>query len=73
MVSLPSWVVTTAWLSLNLLPLFIAALLWLVLGYGRMGLLLAVFYPVYFVPYGFFVALPVMVWLFRDPASLHRR
>jgi hypothetical protein len=66
-------VITATWLALNLFPLFIAALLWLVLGYGRVGLLLVVFYPVYFVPYGFFVALPLMVRLFRDPASVHRR
>ena len=73
MTSPPSWVVTTTWLSLNLLPLFLAAFVWLVLGYRLVGLLLAVLYPVYFVPYGFFVALPLMVRLFRHPASSHRR
>jgi hypothetical protein len=73
MTSPPSWAITTAWLTLNLLPLFIAAFVWLALGYGPRGLLLAVLYPVYFVPFGFFVALPLMVRLFRHPASLHRR
>jgi hypothetical protein len=72
MASPPSWVITATWLALNLLPLVIAPLLWLVLGYRLAGLLLAVLYPVYFVPYGFFVALPLMLRLFRHPASLHR-
>jgi len=69
----PSWVITTTWLTLNLFPLFFAAFVWLMLGYRLVGLLLLVLYPVYFVPFGVFVALPLMVKLFRDPASRHQR
>jgi len=68
-----SFVITATWLVLNLLPLLLAALVWFVLGYRRVGLLLVFLYPLYFVPYGFFVSLPVMVRLFRHPASLHGR
>jgi len=73
MSSLPSWVVTATWVALNLLPLFSAAFVWLILGYRLVGLVLAVLYPVYFIPYGFFVALPLMVRLFRHPASRYQR
>jgi hypothetical protein len=73
MTSPPSWAITTAWLTLNLLPLFIAAFVWLALGYRLVGLLLAVLSPLYFVPVGFFVVLPLRLRLFRHPASLHRR
>jgi hypothetical protein len=68
-----SSVVTATWVALNLLPLFIAAFVWLVLGYRRVGLLLIILYPLYFVPYGFFVSLPLMVRLFRPSASSHRQ
>jgi hypothetical protein len=73
MASPRSFVITATWLVLNLLPLFLAALVGCVLGYRRVGLFLVLLYPLYFVPYGFFVSLPVMVRLFRHPASLHRR
>ena len=66
-------VITAAWFTLNLLPLVVAALVWLVLGSWFWGLLLIALYPLYFVLYGFFVSLPLMVKLFRQPASLHRR
>jgi hypothetical protein len=65
--------VTAAWVSLNLLPLLISALVWLVLGHWLVALLLVIFYPVYIVLYGFFVSLPLMVRLFRQPASSHER
>jgi hypothetical protein len=65
--------ITATWLVLNLLPLLLAALVWCVLGYWRVGLILVFLYPLYFVPYGFFVSLPVMVCLFRHPASLPGR
>jgi hypothetical protein len=68
-----SLIITASWVSLNLLPLLIAALLWLVLEYWLVGLLVAALYPLYFVPYGFFVSLPLMVRLFRHSASLYRR
>ena len=73
MLSFRSFVITVTWMSLNLLPLLIAALVWLVLGYWLVGLLLAILYPVYAVPYGFFISMPLMVRLFQHPASLHRR
>ncbi len=65
--------VTAAWTTLNLLPLLVAALVWLVFGSWLWGLLLVILYPLYFVPYGFFVAMPLMVRLFRQPASLHKQ
>jgi len=68
-----SVLLTATWVSLNLLPLLIAALIWLVLGNWMVGLLLMILYPLYVVFYGFFVSLPMMVRLFRHPASLHRR
>ena len=73
MTSARSSVITATWVSLNLLPLVIAAFIGLVLGKWLVGLLLVILYPVYVVFYGFFVSLPVMVRLFRDAASLHRR
>ena len=65
--------VTAAWITLTLLPILAAALVWLVLGSWFWGLLLVILYPLYFAPYGFFVAMPLMVWLFRQPASPHQR
>jgi len=66
-------VITAIWTSVNLLPLLLAAFLWLVLGHWLAGLLLVILYPLYIVFYGFFVALPVMVRLFRLPANMHQR
>jgi len=73
MASRHSSVVTATWASLNLLPLLVAAFVWLVLGNWVVGLLLVLLYPLYVVFYGFFVSLPLMVRLFRHPASLYRR
>jgi hypothetical protein len=73
MLSSRSSVITVAWISLQLLPLLIAALVWLVLGNWLVGLLLVILYPVYVVPYGFFISMPLMVRLFQPPASLYRR
>jgi len=73
MTSPRSSVVTAAWISFNLLPLLVAALIWLVLGNWPVALLLVIFYHLYVVIYGFFVSLPLMVRTFRHPASLHRR
>ena len=70
---LPHTMVTTAWIILNLFPLVLGALVWLVFGSIFWSLVLVVLYPVYFVPYGFFFAMPLMVKLFRQPASPHRR
>ncbi len=66
-------IVTAAWITLNLPPLLVAVWIWLVLGSWGWGLLLVILYPLYVVPYGFFIAMPLMVWLFRKPASLHQR
>ncbi len=68
-----SALITATWVSLNLLPLLIAALVWLVLDNWMVGLLLVILYPLYVVLYGFFVSMEIMVGLFRPPASLHRR
>jgi hypothetical protein len=73
MASPRSSLITAIWVSLNLFPLLIAALVWLVLGNWLVGLLLAILYPLYVVPYGFFISMPLMVRLFQSPASLHRR
>lgn len=68
-----SALITATWVSLNLLPLLITALVWFVLGNWVVGLLLVILYPLYVVLYGFFVSMPLMVRLFQPPASLHRR
>ncbi len=73
MLSSRSSTITAVWISLKLLPLLIAAFVWLVLGNWLVGLLLAILYPVYVVPYGFFISMPLMVRLFQHPASLYRR
>lgn len=65
--------VTAAWISFNLIPLLIAAFVWLVLDNWPVALLLVIFYPLYVAIYGFFVSLPLMVRTFRHPASLHKR
>jgi hypothetical protein len=65
--------VTAAWLSFNFIPLLIAAFVWLVLDNWLVALLLVILYPLYIVFYGFFISLPLMVRLFRHPASLHKR
>src|SRR5262249_39998557 len=57
----------------NLLPLLLAALAWFVVGNWVVRLLIMVLYLLCIVPYGFFVAMPLMVRLFQHPASLHRR
>jgi hypothetical protein len=68
-----SSVITAIWLSINLLPLLLAAFVGLVWGHWLVGLLLVILYPLYIVFYGFFVSLPVMVRLFRLPANSHQR
>ena len=73
MASPRSSVITAAWVSLNLFPLLIAALVWLVVGNWIVRLLIMILYPLCIVPYGFFVSMPVMVRLFQHPASQHRR
>ena len=64
--------ITVAWILLNVLPLVAIAVLWSFLD-ALLGIPLLILYLIGVVPYGFFVALPVMVKLFRKPASLHRR
>ncbi|MGH7961367.1 MAG: hypothetical protein ACRERD_06015 [Candidatus Binatia bacterium] len=64
--------ITAAWITLSLLPLLVAALIWF-LCENWWGLLLVALYPLYFIPYGFFVSMPLMGWLFRKPASQHRK
>jgi len=68
-----SSVITATWALLNLLPLLLAALVWFIVGNWVVRLLITVLYLVCIVPYGFFVAMPLMVRLFQHPASLHRR
>jgi len=68
-----SSVITATWALLNLLPLLLAALVWFIVGNWVVRLLIMVLYLVCIVPYGFFVAMPLMVRLFQHPASLHRR
>lgn len=65
--------VTVAWVTLNLIPLIAIGLAGFALGSWVWGLLLLVLYGFFFVPYGFFIAMPIMVKLFRHPASVHRR
>jgi hypothetical protein len=64
--------VTIVWTSLHVLPLVVVALIWFLFG-AVWGIVSLVLYVIGIVLYGFFVSLPVMVRLFRKPASLHRR
>ena len=64
--------VTFVWIALHLLPLGVVALIWVLFG-AVWGIVALVFYVLGIVIYGFFVSLPLMVKLFRKPASLHRR
>jgi hypothetical protein len=73
MVSPRSSVITATWAFLNLLPLLLAALVWFVVGNWVVRLFIMILYSLCIVPYGFFVAMPLMVRLFQHPASLHRR
>ncbi|MBI3303963.1 MAG: hypothetical protein HYZ72_18000 [Deltaproteobacteria bacterium] len=66
-------VVTAAWVTLNLLPLIAIVLIWLVFDSWRWGLVLLLLYPLCFVPYGFFIAMPFMVKLFRPPSTVYKR
>ena len=72
MTSSRSSMVTAAWVSFNLIPLLVAALVWLVLGNWMVALLLVLLFPLYVVIYGFFISLPLMVRTFRHPASAHK-
>jgi hypothetical protein len=63
---------TVVWLALNTLPLAVAALVWSLLS-SFWGIVLLLLFPLYIIPYGFFVSLPLMVKLFRKPASIYRR
>lgn len=63
---------TVVWLVLNTLPLVVAALVWSLLS-SFWGIVLLLLFPLYIIPYGFFVSLPLMVKLFRKPASIYRR
>jgi hypothetical protein len=73
MISPRSSTTTAVWITINLLPLLVAALVWFVFGSWLLGLLLIVLYPLYILPYGFFVSLPLMIRLFRPPASVYRQ
>jgi len=73
MASPRSSVITATWALLNLLPLLLAVLTWFVVGNWVVRLLIMILYPFCIVPYGFFVAMPLMVRVFQHPASLHRR
>lgn len=64
--------ITAVWITLYVLPLIPIALIWFFFG-ATWGIVALVLYVIGIVPYGFFVSLPVMVKLFRKPASLHRR
>ncbi len=65
--------ITITWIALNLLPLLVVVAVWAAVGGWLWGLCLLGVYVVGVVPYGFFVALPLMVKLFRPPASPYRR
>ncbi len=65
--------VTAVWIALNVLPLLGIALVSLAFASWILGLCLLVLYVLLFIPYGMFVSLPMMVKIFRKPASPHRR
>lgn len=65
--------ITAAWIGLNFLPLFAVVILCFILQSWLWSITLILLYLVIFVPYGFFVSLPLMTKIFRRPASLHSR
>jgi hypothetical protein len=65
--------ITVAWVTVSLLPLIVVVLAAFALESWSLRVLLIVGYLLCAIPYGFFVAMPIMVWLFRKPASTHRR
>ncbi|MGE4095692.1 MAG: hypothetical protein AB7G75_33165 [Candidatus Binatia bacterium] len=68
-----SGLITTVWVLLNFLPLFIVVGLCLVIQSWAWSAFFVLLYLLIIVPYGFFVSLPMMVKIFHKPASLHRR
>ena len=64
-------VITLTWIALNLLPLILILLLSLFLQSWVWGFSLVALYILCFVPYGFFVSLPLMVKIFHKPSSIH--
>lgn len=62
--------VTAVWVLLNALPLVVLLLISLASKSWLVGLCLLVLYPLLLVPYGILVSLPLMVKIFRRPASL---
>jgi hypothetical protein len=68
-----SGIVTASWFSLNLFPVLIAVVVWLVLGKWGWALALLLLYPLYIIPYGFFVSLPMMVKFFRPALNPRKR
>jgi hypothetical protein len=65
--------ITATWIGLNFLPLFVVVILCFILQSWLWSVALILLYLVIFVPYGFFVSLPLMAKIFRRPASLHSR
>jgi hypothetical protein len=65
--------VTAVWIILNVLPLLGIGLVSVAFESWMLGLFLLILYLLLFIPYGLFVSLPMMVKIFRRPASPHRR
>jgi hypothetical protein len=63
--------VTAVWTGLNLALIFAVLVLCFVLQSWLWRFALLLLYLVIVVPYGFFVAMPIMVKIFRKPASTH--
>jgi hypothetical protein len=63
--------VTAAWVGLNLVLIFAVLILCFVTESWFWRFALILLYLVLVVPYGFFVAMPIMVKIFRKPASTH--
>jgi len=61
--------VTAVWAGLNLALIFAVLVLGFVLQSWLWRFALLLLYLVIVVPYGFFVAMPIMVKIFRKPAS----
>jgi hypothetical protein len=63
--------VTAVWVGLNLVLIFAVLVLCFVLQSWLWRFALTLLYLVIVVPYGFFIAMPIMVKIFRKPASTH--
>jgi uncharacterized membrane protein len=65
--------VTTAWVGLHLVLIVVVLILCFVVQSWLWRFALLFLYLTIVIPYGFFVVMPIMVKIFRKPASTHSK